>query len=387
MFGGSAVLDLLESGKISFTDEGKRINGDVIETNPIWRSRLVEAMKLTKAAQTGQKQHVRRFVEAMSTSDFPILFGDIISKTILGNYAELPQTWQNVAQRGTAPDFRPKKARAYDGAETPLDIVGELGEYTERTIRESEFEWRLHKYGNRVAFSWEASINDDIDLFRTFPQRFARAARRTEEVFVTKLYAGTAGPNGSLYTGGNGNILTANPVLNVENLRAAEAFLAAFKDADGNPIAIEQLTLVTGPALAGVAASIIDAQTVEITNSGATSNQKITVRGNGLSGNYARVMNPYISTPIVNTNAATSWWLFANPSSATRPALELDFLAGNEAPMVFLKAPNAMMIGGGLADPFVGDFDADAIEYKVRHVLGGSVIEPRATVASNGSGS
>jgi hypothetical protein len=387
MLGGNAVLDLLESGRLSFTDEGKRINPEVIETNPVWRSKLKEALEITKKAQVGRKQDIRRFVEAMSTSDFPILFGDIVSKSILANYGELPQTWQAVAARGTAPDFRKKKARAYDGAETPLDIVAELGEYTERTVRESEFEWRLHKYGNRVAFSWESAINDDIDLFRSFPQRFARAARRTEEVFVTKLYAGAAGPHGNLYTVGNGNILTGNPALSVEALRAAEGFLAGFKDADGNPIGIEQLTLVTGPALAGVAASIIDAKEVRIKNTGGTSNQEITLTGNGLAGNYTRVMNPYISTPIVTSNAATSWWLFANPSGAVRPALELDFLAGFEAPMVFLKAPNAMMIGGGMADPFLGDFDADAIEYKVRHVLGGSPIEAKATIASNGTGS
>jgi hypothetical protein len=32
-----------------------------------------------------------------------------------------------------------------------------------------------------------------------------------------------------------------------------------------------------------------------------------------------------------------------------------------------------------------GDFDTDSIEYKVRHVLGGSVIDPKFAVASNGS--
>jgi hypothetical protein len=34
-----------------------------------------------------------------------------------------------------------------------------------------------------------------------------------------------------------------------------------------------------------------------------------------------------------------------------------------------------------------GDFDTDTVEYKVRHVMGGTLMDPKAAVASNGSGS
>jgi hypothetical protein len=38
-------------------------------------------------------------------------------------------------------------------------------------------------------------------------------------------------------------------------------------------------------------------------------------------------------------------------------------------------------------DPLDGYYDNDSVGYKIRHVLGGAVMEPRAAAASNGSAS
>jgi hypothetical protein len=70
-----------------------------------------------------------------------------------------------------------------------------------------------------------------------------------------------------------------------------------------------------------------------------------------------------------------------------RPALIIAFLRGHEEPEIFIKEPNARRIGGGASDPMNGSFDTDSIDYKVRHVVGGRIVDGKATVASNGSGS
>ena len=85
-------------------------------------------------------------------------------------------------------------------------------------------------------------------------------------------------------------------------------------------------------------------------------------------------------------NGSTSWFLFANPDNG-RPAIEMGFLSGHEEPEIFMKAPNSMRVDGGGVDVMNGDFDNDAIEYKLRHVFGGTREDPKMTVASNGSGS
>jgi hypothetical protein len=54
---------------------------------------------------------------------------------------------------------------------------------------------------------------------------------------------------------------------------------------------------------------------------------------------------------------------------------------------VFFKEPNQRRLGGGASDPMDGDFDNDSIEYKIRHVFGGTLMDPKMAVASNGTGS
>jgi len=91
----------------------------------------------------------------------------------------------------------------------------------------------------------------------------------------------------------------------------------------------------------------------------------------------------YIPIVASSANGSTSWFLFGNPDNG-RPALEMGFLRGHEEPEIFMKAPNSIRVGGGGED--FGDFDTDSVEYKVRHIFGGTREDPKMTVASNGSG-
>jgi hypothetical protein len=96
------------------------------------------------------------------------------------------------------------------------------------------------------------------------------------------------------------------------------------------------------------------------------------------------VINPWL--PLISTtNGNTSWYLFADPNVG-RPAIEVGFLIGHETPELFMKSPNATRVGGGLIDPTEGDFDTDAVEWKERHVFGGTLMDPKSGVASNGTG-
>jgi hypothetical protein len=70
-----------------------------------------------------------------------------------------------------------------------------------------------------------------------------------------------------------------------------------------------------------------------------------------------------------------------------RPISEIGFLRGYEAPQLFMKDPDAIRVGGGAVSPLDGDFDTDSIQYKLRHVFGGTLLDTKSAVASNGSGS
>lgn len=366
-----------------FGGEGTSVRS-VRRDNPRYQRSLLEAAKLYEGVLAGRvKMH--RLEEAMSTSDFPLLFGDIIDRQMLGRYAEWPSVWERFLKRSTVRDFRTVSRFALDGAEGALSKVRPGSEYPEGKVDESRYQYAVEKYGRRLPFLWETFVNDDLDALRDMPARLAKAARVTEERFATDLYAGTTGPDGTFFASGNANVITSNPALTVASLQTALTILSKQKDADGNPIMFEQLYLVVPPALAVIANNIINATEIrQAAGSSSGSADLITAR-NWMSGQFEVVINPWL--PIISTtNGDTSWYLFGSPMLG-RPAAEVGFLRGHESPEIFLKTPNAVRVGGGPVQAEDGDFDTDGINYKVRHVVGGVLMDPKAAVASNGTGS
>jgi hypothetical protein len=162
--------------------------------------------------------------------------------------------------------------------------------------------------------------------------------------------------------------------------------LANMKDADGEPIYIEAVDLIVGPALEQVALNILNATEIRTTAAaqGGASNVEIMV-ANWLRNRVRLNVDPYVAS-IATSNANTSWWLAAAATSE-RPAFAFDTLRGYEEPQLFMKSPNAVRVGGGAVEPMQGSFENDGVDYKVRLFAGASPLDPKATVASNGTGS
>lgn len=351
-----------------------------------YQEALVEAMRLVADVYTGRRK-MHYLEEAMTTSDFPYLFGDILDRQILAAYREWPATWANYTKRGRVRDFRTVKRFSVYGADQVLGaVVGQKGVYPYEEINENApYSYSVAKYGRKIRFAWETMINDDLDALKDMPERLGRAARRSEEKFVTQLFVDTSGPHASFYTVGNVNKVTGNPVLSIAALQTAMQVLAAIKDENSEPIVIDTVELVVPPALEITALNILNALQVELAEAGGTSNQKLTAT-NWMKGRVRLSVNPYIPIVASTANGSTSWFLFANPNNG-RPAMELGFLIGHEEPEIFMKTPNQVPVGGGSEDAMNGDFETDAIEHKLRHVFGGTRMDPKMTVGSNGSGS
>lgn len=327
-----------------------------------------------------------RFTEAMTTSDFPLLFGDILDRQLLANYTETPSVFRNYCKIATVADFRNVKRFATSGAEGVLSVVNEQAEYPEKALGEAQYTYAVKKYGRRIPFAWETMINDDLDALKDVPARLGRASRRTEQKFATSLHVGTTGPDTTLYNAGNfSNVITGNPVLSISALQSAMTIIAAQTDSDGEPIFIDPVHLVVPPALEITAKNILESVQLRLNEAGGVTNQQLIVN-NWMQNRVMLSVDPYIPIVASSSNGNTSWFLFADPKNG-RPALEVGFLRGHTTPEIFIKSPNSQMVGGGQVNPMNGDFDTDSIQYKVRHVLGGTTIDPKMTVASNGSGS
>jgi len=203
-----------------------------------------------------------------------------------------------------------------------------------------------------------------------------------------------------------GDSLGDNPVLTITALQRAIIVMMQQKDTTGQPISVEAMTLVVPPSLKTIAMNILNTDYVFMADQGGTVQTGATtpmiaqmLHAMNWAKNIVRLaVNYYL--PIVDaTHGQTGWYLFSNPESG-RPAIEFGKLRGHTTPELFMKLPNSVAIGEGTMgpgpgvfpgttnmNPMEGDFDTDAVHYKVRHVLGGTTIDPIMAVYSNGSGS
>lgn len=346
---------------------------------------LQEALSLQTPAVVrsimGNYPGIIRVSEAMTTSDFPNLTGDVLDRMLLARFREFPSPWRQFAKVTTLRDFRTVDRFAVDGLEGQWDNVPEMAEITYGSLSETPYSYAPKKYAKGAKLSFEALINDDLGAFEDIPDRLGRGGARTLAKFVTGLYVDSSGPHASLYDADN--TVTGNPVLSITSLATALGMLRGMVDSDGEPIMVESAILVVPPALEITAKNLLNATQVFMTNSGGASGQEIAVN-NWIGSALTLVVDPYI--PIVaTTNGNTSWFLFASPSLG-RPALEVGQLRGFAEPQLYQKTANTSRVGGGI-DQAAGDFATMSQEYKGVIAFGGTRLDKKATVASEGDGS
>ena len=346
--------------------------------------RLLEVVNLL-TNKAGYPAHKREYLlkEVLTTSDFPFLFGEILDRQVLAGFKDTPQVMATICRRATVRDFRTVQRFEISDGDQRLLEVAEKSEYLASDRDEAKFTYAVKKYGRQFDISWEAIINDDLNALRDTPMRFAKAARRAEEFFLTSLYWNAAGPLDAYFAGNGGAAAVATDPLTIANLETGVEAMAAFLDQGNSPIMNKPKFLMIGPALEFTARQIL------------TSANKMWVELGGAGGPLAFpttnviaqfgleiLINPWI--PIICTDhGATTWALFSDPGDIA--AGEFGLLRGHESPELFMKASDQARVGGGIAGPMDGDFATDNIFYKVRHVFGGVTLSGRAGYASDGA--
>lgn len=357
-------------------------------------------MKLTKkqlqaaedfhGALQGDRKAAERFVEGISTSDYPVQLNPALNKIALGNYAEQPKIWTGWATKINLPDFRQNQYWQFNGfgdtdiePETAgyahndgsLPRVPEYDEYPVIRFSASEKGLTLVKSGVQIKISWEAIINDrDFDLLRRIPAEFGRrAAQKEDEEATLPLLSSTN------FSVGNNNLYTNNPALTLESLEGAFQAISQQTYNGRRVIPAQRYALVVPPALEFTANKIKTVTEVtEVITSGSTETRQKS--GNPVSGKFDVVVNPYINQLGTGSNLDTSWWLIPKPGSTPNPSVVNAFLTGRDKPQIFVQKTTT-------GDPVDGAFIDDSYSTKVRHVVTGGFIEPAGTLFSNGSGS
>jgi len=355
---------------------------------------MAEALNLiqNKAGYT-PRRHAAILEEAITTTDFPYLFGQVIDRQLLANYKGFDADWKNYMRVTTVPDFNTVRREKLHGTDSRLPVVPEKGEYQPSTPTNCRYTYNVKKYGRQFDISWEAMINDSLGAFQDVPQRMALAAARTEYYFATSLFAAATGdgnPNlyGATITDCGQEITNLGVLpLTIGNLETTMELMAAQTNPAGEPLGIRAKHLVVGPALEFTARQILTSSVKMWTA------ESIDVDGTVYSTPYPTNnvvsqmglqlhVNPYI--PVIDTtHGDTSWYLFADPTDVA--AIEFGYLRGHETPEIVMKSSDKVMPSGAAVSPFSGDFATDNIIYRVRHVFGGTPMDPRATYLQSGA--
>ncbi len=351
--------------------------------------------------------------ETMSVSDYQSLYVDVLDRIYYGYYNDYPIVNKPMVRMHPLRDFRLVSRYMLDGMVTPMTAIDPAapGQQTAMsgpvpqdgatfpTTNTAPIQYAPLLYQALASVNWSAFVNDDLGIFKDVAVRLAIQANRAIAKFITSLFVDANGPNALLYTTGYGNkIVTANgaasnnPPLGSQGLMDAFKILAGMKDSSGQPIMMTGRKFVFyGPSDYAVAMNLKNMLSLSVSVEGGSQNTagfptQWIQANNWVVDGIEWIMDPYM--PIVITASgkkATTWGIVLDPGAQNRPAVEVGMLNGFETPQMFQRVPTTMRMGGGV-DQMMGNFDNMNQDTKIVTVMGGTQIDGRSTVASDGSG-
>lgn len=406
------VLPLAEATKTMLEDRRVKI----LEGAKAQLSRSPRAQHLGKLLHEACEGDMRAGLalrEALASTDFPNLFGQVTQIQMQGQYARLPQQWPVFSQRFTVGDFRRQRWMDWNAnmaGQLPvqnggaprhvraLPRVPELTEYPTFELEERARDFFVNKYGARFPFSFELFINDELGIIQQLPGEMAATARDTEDILSIGVLATEDGPNPDFFRSDwdfgpqapAGNIMEGNPELTIESLQQA-MFQVRLRTLNQRPVVVPRFVLIVPPALELQAREILQSSSYQRVQVNQDTGEEFRFNiPSPLSGLPPVDLLVSEWLPLVDTseNAATTWYLVpAGGSTGVRPAIVTAFMRGREAPELRVNGDTGRSVGGGDVSPFEGSFSHDDVQYRVRHIVGAAGLDPSPVLVSLGTGS
>lgn len=289
---------------------------------------------------------------AQSTSDFPLILGDVMHKATRHGYEQEPASHRQWVRTQEVPDFRDQH-RPILGSAPDLEQVNEGGEYHHGALDEDSTSYRVYKFGKIVSLTWEALVNDNLSAFVRIQPSMGQAARRKEADTVYDLLAENSnlGPtmqdNVVLFHVDHGNLATSG-AFNAATLGAARALLRKQTAVGGGYMSLVPRFMIV-PAELETSAEILLASATRVLTSTTEADTPQWI------AQLALIVEPRLPTGA----------LYLAADSAQIDTVELGLLSEN--------------IGG----PFLEEereFSRDVYRWKVRHVFGAKVLDWRGLV-------
>ncbi len=276
--------------KVAALLEAKKIDAKRVSLRALYES-LVGSLEHRELMEDGN----------LSSSAFPNIAGQIISKVMIDGYQEFPKDVDKLCR--TVPS-KLKVSRVVGWSAIGfVKQVNERQEYPEVTPPDEKLQTvKNFKYGGRLSLTREDLFFDQtgelIDRARGVGERGAQ--KRASLIFGAVCDGGgtpgggTALSGAALYTAGNGNLITANPI-GTDGWEASRKKLYDQTDEQGEPIWVmgDKPILVCGSTL------LATAEKLQKNERGPQGTANLDV--NLAQGQFDIVINPYIPS-------ISSWW-------------------------------------------------------------------------------
>jgi len=186
------------------------------------------AKRRLEVAGVDFRGHSRQEVvqRALTTTDYPILLGNVMRTRLRALYDLYPQTWKMISTQDNVVDFKEKTAMQFGGT-VAFDEIKEMGEYKNAKLVEAKETWKIKTYGKKIGISRQAIINDELGGFNRVAVILARAAANLEADTVW-------------------NMLLANSGLGVVMADTKKVFDSAHSNVAGSAAALSETTLSAG---------------------------------------------------------------------------------------------------------------------------------------------
>lgn len=295
-----------------------------------------------------------------STSDFPVILENVVTKTLRDAYNETPRTFLPFCRRATLPDFK-EVTRAQISGAPDLKEVLEGEEYGYAAMTDGGEKYRVRKYGRIVALTWEAIVNDDLSALTRIPTAFGASAAAKESDIVYGILTGNPkmSDNEDLFSAAHGNVGTPTALqaaldadAALDPIAEARQMMALQKGLEGRYITVTPQFLIVPPGLEKAALQLTTGNFVP------AKTEDKNVFGPSLTA---------ISEPRLHASSTIAYYLAAAPGLID--TIEYAYLEGNEG--VFTESR--------------WGFEVDGLEVKCRHVFGAAAIDHRGLFMNAGS--
>jgi len=313
--------------------------------------------KLQENAHNQRSARLRE-AEILSTT-YTVAFGNAMAKRLQKEYKDpmLEAQWRSFCTVTSTNDFKTLN-RPRLGEYGTLGIVAEGAAYGQASATtEENVSFVPQKRGVLETYSFEASVNDDLQALQRIPRKLGKSAKHTLHQFIMNFVRDGASvtmdyDSTAIYHADHGN--TGTTALSAASLRTAIQAMRNQTDQDSGEIVGIRPKFIYGP-------NELEEEMLELTRSSVT-----LTSGRSETVPNEQLLKYGIKSHVVDYwTDANNWFLIADPE--TTEIFEISFLNGKQEPELFLQ--NGPTIGSV--------FTADKLTFKIRFIFGGDALNHR----------